>query len=635
VGGIPRQVGGYEVLGLLGQGGMGSVYRGRDPRTGLEVAIKVLRRPERVTENQVRRFRREGRALARFQHPNVVRLIESGVLDGAPYLVTELVEGEDLEVLLRREGALDDVQVAELGLVLASALAASHAAGIVHRDLKPANVLLRPDGSPVLTDFGIAKDVDAVETARRLTATGVFIGTPGFWSPEQVRAEANSLGPWTDVYGLGATLYALRAGVPPFVGPLVEVLGATLEQPALPLCEHYGASRELSAIVQRCLAKEPADRYSSMTGLAEDLESLLDLALSAPGRTRAVRGLALSGAALSVLGGLLVALLWEGGGLEAEGSRSVASPTLARRTPAPPSLTPLAASSREPLASPAPAAAPAATPQASASPTPGPSGSRDRRFLGELLLSWDLPPGEPDQWSALAAKRDPRACLALGVAHWTGRGAALDLARAQNLLRLAADLGEPRAEYFVGEAHAVGKEAPLDQELAFKHMLRAALGGYARAQTAVGHCYRLGQGVEQDLSQAHRWFVAAADQDFPEALNSLGYCRQHGFGIPVDIEGSVALYRRAAALESATGMLNLGECYRTGAGVPRDTAEAMRWFEKAARAGNVLAMASLGHGYRDGLTGQVELDKARRWLKKAGDLGHHKARWSLQELEGR
>ena len=208
----PESLDGYTLIRELGRGGMGVVYEVHDPRLDRRLALKLVLDHEADAEALLR-FRRESELLARIKHPHVLRIHQVGASSSGPYFVSELVEGEPLDQLTKRSGALPPEQAARLIRDLASATAALHTAGVIHRDLKPGNVVLRPDGSPVLIDFGLASDPQA----QRLTVTGTILGTPCYMSPEQAMGES-AIGPPSDVYALGAMLFALLAGRAPHEG---------------------------------------------------------------------------------------------------------------------------------------------------------------------------------------------------------------------------------------------------------------------------------------------------------------------------------------------------------------------------------------------------------------------------------
>ncbi|HTN86276.1 MAG TPA: serine/threonine-protein kinase, partial [Sorangium sp.] len=205
---------GYELVEELGRGAMGVVYRARQLSLDRFVALKVILAGKHAGKRQLTRFRVEARALASLSHPNIVQIYDVGEAEGVPYFALELVEGETLERRLDR-GAWSVREAARLVRTLAEAMAAAHQRGIVHRDLKPSNVLLARDGSPKISDFGVAK---RLEGGAGETQTGDLIGTPLYMAPEQAQGRSADIGPAADVYSLGAILYELLAGRPPVVG---------------------------------------------------------------------------------------------------------------------------------------------------------------------------------------------------------------------------------------------------------------------------------------------------------------------------------------------------------------------------------------------------------------------------------
>ncbi|MBX3466086.1 MAG: serine/threonine protein kinase [Planctomycetes bacterium] len=276
----PERVGSYRILGELARGGMGVVYVGRHERLERLVAIKLLL-AEDASAHELERFEIEARAAARLRHPNVVGIHEVGSHEGRPFMVMDLIEGRSLADRLRRDGPLEPREAARLAERLAEALAYAHSRQVLHRDLKPANVLLTPDGEPVLTDFGLARDLARAEGP---TVTGQVMGTPSYMPPEQADGRPDRIDRRSDVYSLGATLYALLAGVPPFHGASVpKVLREVLERDPTPLRRlRPEVPADLETICGACLEKDPARRYDSAGALAEDLRRFLaDLPIAA------------------------------------------------------------------------------------------------------------------------------------------------------------------------------------------------------------------------------------------------------------------------------------------------------------------------------------------------------------------
>jgi hypothetical protein len=260
---------GYSVEGVLGRGGMGVVYRARHLALNRPVALKMIRAGASSSASALARFRSEAQAAARLQHPNIVQIYEVGEHDGLPYCALELVEGGSLAAKVGKERPAPR-EAARLVEVLAGAMHFAHCRNVVHRDLKPANVLLAADGTPKVTDFGLARQLD---TDSGQTRPGVVMGTPSYMAPEQASGQSSTAGPPADVYALGAILYTLLTGQPPFRGTTsLETLDQVRHQgPVPPSRLVSGVPRDLETICLKCLAKEPDRRYASAQELAEDL----------------------------------------------------------------------------------------------------------------------------------------------------------------------------------------------------------------------------------------------------------------------------------------------------------------------------------------------------------------------------
>lgn len=263
----PPTLGGrYELVEVVGRGGMGEVWAGRDLRLGRSVAVKLLS-PTMTSEPGVReRFDEEARSAARLSHPNVVLVFDSGEHEGTPYLVMELLPGRTLahEVAL---GPLDPERVRRIGIEVLGALAASHQAGILHRDIKPGNVLLTADDTAKLGDFGIAKSTEGLN----LTSTGMIVGTAAYLAPERVAGERAT--PQSDVYALGVVLYEALSGRKPFDADTpIGLMRAVEAHQAVPLAEaRPGLDASLVTTVERAMAKDPARRFGSAAAMAAAL----------------------------------------------------------------------------------------------------------------------------------------------------------------------------------------------------------------------------------------------------------------------------------------------------------------------------------------------------------------------------
>jgi len=269
----PERVGPYRIVRELARGGMGVVYEARHADLGRPVALKLVLDHADAEERE--RFKLEAKAAARLQHPGIVAIYDVGEdAEGRRFLAMELVEGESLSARIKRRGPLPARDAAKLTQQLAKAIHYAHTREILHRDLKPGNVLIDREGTPRLTDFGLAKDLRRDE---RLTATGDVMGTPAYMPPEQASGQLHRIDRRTDLYGIGATLYHMLTGQAPFTGTALQILSAVLagEAPARPTSVRPGVDRDLETIVLKCLAAEPDDRYASAQDLAEDLTRFL------------------------------------------------------------------------------------------------------------------------------------------------------------------------------------------------------------------------------------------------------------------------------------------------------------------------------------------------------------------------
>jgi eukaryotic-like serine/threonine-protein kinase len=261
----------YELKHVVGTGGMSSVYCAHDTLLERDVALKILHEHYSEDDDYVERFRREARAAAQLSHPGIVTVIDRGEEEGRQFIVFEFVDGETLKDLVERGGPMPVRRALELGLEIGRALAFAHQQGLVHRDVKPQNVLLNGDGRAQVTDFGIARTLDAVGH----TETGTVLGTSHYIAPEQARGER--VDAQTDVYSFGVVLYELLAGEVPYAGDnFLTVAMRHVNEPVPSLLERRtDCPLRLAALVERCMAKEPAGRPASMDEVVAELQACL------------------------------------------------------------------------------------------------------------------------------------------------------------------------------------------------------------------------------------------------------------------------------------------------------------------------------------------------------------------------
>src|SRR3989441_5626182 len=267
------QLGDYELLEEIGRGGQGVVFRARQKSLNRIVAVKVISLGQWATKAHLKRFRREAEAAASLDHPGIVPIYEVGERDGQCYFSMKFVEGGQLDEVVRR-APMSIRQGAELIAKVARIVHYAHEHRILHRDIKPGNILLDAKGEPHLTDFGLARLVESEST---VTRTMEVLGTPVYMAPEQAVGNNVAVSGVTDVYGLGAVLYQLLTGQPPFAGGTTyETIKLLLDtEPRQPRLLNPKIDRDLSTICLKCLEKDPKRRYSSALTLAEDLDRWL------------------------------------------------------------------------------------------------------------------------------------------------------------------------------------------------------------------------------------------------------------------------------------------------------------------------------------------------------------------------
>lgn len=268
--GLPRDFGPYELIREIGRGGMGVVYEAKQKGLDRSVAVKMILAGHLASPEIIRRFQSEAKAAARLHHSNIVHIHDVGQYLGQDFFAMEYIDGESLAERLKR-GRPDFNEAVRIVATVARAVEHLHRQGIVHRDLKPSNILLDVDGSPFVTDFGLAK---VFAEGTDMTATGIIAGTPSYMAPEQASGRRAEIGPLVDVYSLGAIFYELLTGTPPFHAdsPLDTLMDVLSGDPPTPRSIDPRIPRGLELICLKCLAKEPTERYASAAALADDLD---------------------------------------------------------------------------------------------------------------------------------------------------------------------------------------------------------------------------------------------------------------------------------------------------------------------------------------------------------------------------
>jgi WD40 repeat protein/tRNA A-37 threonylcarbamoyl transferase component Bud32/tetratricopeptide (TPR) repeat protein len=271
-GASPVNIPGYEILGELGRGGMGVVYKARHKKLGRLVALKMILAGGHASDADLARFRTEAEATARVKHANIIQIYEIGEHEGKPYFSLEFCVGGSLAQEI--DGTpMQPKEAARMVEKLARGMEAAHQQEVIHRDLKPANVLLAEDGTPKITDFGLAKKLDDAGQ----TQSGAIMGTPSYMAPEQAEGKGKEMGPPADIYALGAILYELLTGRPPFKAatPLDTILQVVADEPVAPRQLNAKIPRDLETICLKCLHKDPQRRYGRAAALADDLGRFL------------------------------------------------------------------------------------------------------------------------------------------------------------------------------------------------------------------------------------------------------------------------------------------------------------------------------------------------------------------------
>ncbi len=542
----------FEVLALLGEGGMGQVWQVRDTRLQELRALKLIRPTLAADDAVLRRFLNEVRLCQRLEHPNIARVYDYGedAARGLHFYTMEYIAGMSLRAWLgARPSAGGPVALADFQAIadgLCSALRAAHAVTI-HRDLKPENVLVSTDLRVIkLTDFGIAKLFDS--SAFGMTQGG--LGTAHYAAPEQTGG--GTVDQRADIYSLAVLFY--------------EVLtGRVARAGAAPVSTLRGdVSAYVDAVIFRAMSVVPDERFATVADFHDALTGAI-----ASARTPAA----------------------------APSPRAASSAGASR-----PGTTPDAPSAPRPAPN-APPAAQSAPPAAQSAPPPTPEFSEEqaRRMLAEDIAAAEIAqmhgdagdfvettaPQHGAAWRMLADRGDARAMFLLGVMHDLGVGVPADPQRAFTLWKQSAQWGYRESAYMLALCYERGAGAAKDTQLAAQWFRKAADAGHAASQNYLGTLCEEGKYVPRDIAAAITLYEKAVAQGHRAAHGNLGACYREGHGVPRDLDRAIDLFRRGAAIGSPLCMHLLGVSYRDGTGVPADSAEAARWFAEAKAAGYV------------------------------------------------
>ena len=654
------RLGSYRVVRVLGVGGFGITYLCEHAGLGVQVAVKeylpneiavrdsAAVHPKSAGDREgfewgLSRFLDEAKTLARFEHPNVVRVRDCFEANSTAYIVMDYEDGESLDRLLRRLGTLTEAQLKRVVLPVAEGLREVHAAGFLHRDVKPSNIFVRrSDESPVLLDFGSARQALG-RKSRSMTA----IASAGYSPPEQYESQG-SQGAWTDIYALSALCYRAITGETPAEAPWrTGEVARSREDPqqqlaaagvagyssdflgavdlGLRLAEterprsleewlarvdggRLGAAEKDNRSTRSPLQRTPRQADTPETPEAFVRSSRRSEQLSAfpPNQRGDPRGKWLPVGVLATTLGLLLAVVayvyppvsW----LERLERVTAAWPT---------SVTP-AERLRE-LAE------------------QGDADAQNRlgllHFIGGVVRK-DL--GEAARWFRKAAEqRHAGAQHNLGRAYENGEGVAKNAREAAQWYRKAAKQGDASAQRSLGRLYENGEGVPKNAREAAQWYRKAAEQGDAAAQTWLGALYAVGEGVPRDAGEAVQWYRKAAEQGYAAAQSHLGLAYSEGEGLPKDAGEAVQWHRKAAEQGYAWAQFNLGILYDRGEGVPKDAHEAARWYRKAAEQGHAKAQFSLGVMYERGEGVAKDAGEAAQWYRKAAEQGHAKAQFNL------
>jgi TPR repeat protein/serine/threonine protein kinase len=678
----------YEIKDVLGAGGFGITYKGWDNRLHRDVAVKEFLPVELAVRGKddisvqprdaktrkeytfgLKKFLEEARMLARFKEPNIVRVTNFLEANGTAYLVMDYEEGETLAQYLGRHHFLSEDHLNAIFIATLHGLRAVHDKSVLHRDIKPGNIYLRKDGTPILIDFGAARQALGEQTR---SMTGIV--TVGYAPFEQYSARGKQ-GPWTDLYALGATMYRCATGVSPSEAP--ERIAAIQEaepDPLVPAAKaakgRYDASllstidwllkpnrndrpQNVDEVIDR-LGEPPTRRPDELPTQRPDepptqrLDELPTERLAPEGQAPAPasqptptrKRIAVKSAAVSavlLLGGL-GAFLWQASD---QGRQRATEEAHVQRQQTIAVLLGQADAELNSLQFTAPDGDNALEKyqkvlELDVNNVRAKQGLRrlvDRYVaLAKEAIAEGQWANAVDWYHKAVAQEDAQAQNNLGAMYYNGWGVPKDSRKAVEWYRKAAAQGYVSAQNNLGLAYELGDGVPKDDKKAVEWYLEAAAQGDTSAQTNLGAMYATGRGVPKDFSKAVEWYRKGALQGHARAQNNLGAMYYNGWGVPKDSRKAAKWYRKAAAQGDASAQNSLGIFYELGDGVPKDYGEAINWYRKAAAQGDPRAQTNLGVKYEHGWGVRKNFKKALEWYRKAAAQRHPWAQFKLGEM---
>ncbi len=655
------QIPGYQVERELGRGGMASVYLATQLSVDRPVALKVM--AGHLGDEAIfrERFVREGKLVARLAHPNIITIYDIGAADDLLYIAMEYISGGDLHKRLAK-GALSWLEAVRVLRPLAQALHMAHQQQIIHRDIKPHNILFRADGQPVLADFGIAKLVGS----QTLTQTGAVVGTAAYMAPEQ--ALGDKVDGRADLYSLGVVFYEMLVGQRPYDADTVPAL--LMQHIAAPIPRLPAAQAPAQGILDKLLAKQPADRYLHGAELAAALEALehqqapalLYSSADAATEIRAPEPIPEPPARqrrpviqtrrreppvwpwlLGLAGFVLISAgaLWLGRHELVQALGLVPRPVPERvedraHKPVPELI--LAEKPAQDVSVVALSPPSDATPGSATGFYDSIKGGALATGVAQVPVSSAVVVSETRDPVPVATTATPAVATDVGVGQFLGQqGAATQASSPGNKTaqaqRKAAEAGNVRAQVQLGWYYQQGEQGLIQDDAAAARWYALAVAkGDAEAQMYLGWLTQEGRGVGQDYARAAELFAAAGKQGNAQAQMYLGWLYQEGNGVAQDYEQAADWYRKAADQGNAQAQMYLGWLYQEGKGAPQNDRLAARWYQKAADQGNAQAQLYLGWLYQEGRGVKQDHAAAARWYRKAIAGGNAEAQGFLDKL---